>query len=172
MGFQFGVRPSVCYQVDNLIRKFTKRVWQLVHLKRVGLTTDKLRTVYFTMLRPLLEYSCVVCHSMLTAELSGKLESAQRRALRIIYGFDESYEVILNKNIIEKLQTRRERFVMNFIRKNATNRRFSGDWFPLRQFEENERQLRERQQYIEFNSRTERLYNSPLFAYRRLLNSI
>ena len=103
--------------------------------------------------------------------MTAKLESAQRRALRIIYGFEASYEEILATNGIEKLTTRRERFVRNFVKKSVNNPRFRRTWFPVREFEEDERILRGRKQYIEYNCRTERLYNSPLFAFRRLLNS-
>ena len=46
-------------------------------------TTD-LVTVYVTLVRPLLEYGCIVWHFSLPLCLSDRLESIQKRALRII----------------------------------------------------------------------------------------
>ena len=41
--------------------------------------------VFLSFVRPLLEYACPVLHSQLSSELSDKIESVQKRSLRIIY---------------------------------------------------------------------------------------
>ena len=52
----------------------------------------------------------------------------------------------------------------NFATKAAANPRF--DWFPLR----TGRSGRHGETYKEFPARTDRLFNSPLFYFRRRLN--
>lgn len=47
--------------------------------------------IYKTLVRPCFDYSCVVYHSLLTKNLSEKLEKQQRIILKMIYGFDVSY---------------------------------------------------------------------------------
>ena len=54
----------------------------------------------------------------------------------------------------------------NFADKLAKNDNYS-DLLPVN---EQERFTRNRKQYKELHARTDRLYNSPLFAIRRLLN--
>ena len=92
----------------------------------------------------------------------------QSRALKIIYGFDLSYEEILEMSGIETLWTRRERLLDKFIVKLTKNPRFSEDWLPQKKFHHLD--LRTELIYQEKYARTERLYRSPKYFIRRRLN--
>ena len=51
---------------------------------RSGLTTDDFTLYYQSVIRSALEYACPVWHSSLSAAQIDRIESVQRRALRII----------------------------------------------------------------------------------------
>ena len=63
----------------------TKEITYLRVLRRNGVSSPHLLQVYFTLVRPLLEYYCPVWHSSLTINLSDKVEWVQKRSMRIIY---------------------------------------------------------------------------------------
>ena len=52
--------------------------------------------------------------------------------------------------------------------KTIDSTRFGSDWFPLSDV--TGVALRSRRKYFESQARTERLFNSPLYSMRRLLN--
>ena len=65
----------------------------------------------------ILEYACVVWHHNLTAQQSDKIESLQKRALRIINGdqvFGMPYDSLLFLSNIERLHQRRADAGMTF----------------------------------------------------------
>ena len=73
--------------VDNIIKKAAKRLYILRVLKRNGLDVDGLKTIFKTLIRSVLQYSCPVWHFSLPAYLSDRIEKIQRRAFRIINPF-------------------------------------------------------------------------------------
>ena len=119
------------------------------------------------MLRSLLDFCSPIYHNMLTLEQSDKLERMQRAALQIIYGFGVSYEDLLNIAGIESLKKRREKAFLKFSNSLAKNPRYAG-WLERN---ENSGRLRNVKKYREHFARSERLYNSPLYAIRRALNA-
>ena len=117
----------------------------------------------------LLEYSSNVFFSMLTGEMTDVLEKCQQKALKIVYGFDVRYDDALIKSGLQRLSVRREKLFENFAMKMSRSVRFSEKWLP--QYDtESQRNLRNTKKYIEFQSKTTRLYNSPVFKMRRILN--
>ena len=72
MGVLFGTSP------------FLYVFYILCILRCSNVSTSDLVTVYVTLIRPLLEYGCIVWHFSLPLCLSDRLESIQKRALRII----------------------------------------------------------------------------------------
>ena len=91
LGVIFNNKPTVNAHVQHLKCKFTKSLWVLIHLKRAKICQSELVKIYSAMLRPLLEYCAPLFHPMITSELSEMLESLQKRALRIIFGFNKDY---------------------------------------------------------------------------------
>ena len=65
-------------------------------------------TVYVTYIRPLLEYGAPVYHAGLTAQQARQIERVQMRALKIIGGYDSSYQQLLQLFKLETLANRRE----------------------------------------------------------------
>jgi len=71
--------------VNSICAKVAPRLYYLTQLRRAGLSSDELSYFYLMVFRPVLKYGCAVWHHGLTVAQSQKLESLQKRALRIIH---------------------------------------------------------------------------------------
>ena len=126
-----------------------------------------LRKLYTGMVRSVIGYSSVTYGPMLTKFQDHELENIQKRCLRIMYGYDKSYIDLLRESGLETLKVRRENALPRFV-KNAINNPVYSSWFQENQ---NPRQSqRNPRKYEEKFARSNRLYNSPLYTARRLLN--
>ena len=68
---------------------------------------------------------------------------------------------------LETLEKRREKALLKFAQKASSNPQFM-DWFPRNNNRSSQRTGKE---FEEKFARSDRLYNSPLFAMRRALNN-
>ena len=170
LGFIFGSKPTVSYQVESLVKKFNKSIWSLFHLRKAKMNENVLTSVYTSMLRPILEYSSNVYHSMLTGNDTRRLESCQRKALRVIFGFEITYEECMKKAGLTSLADRRSELFLKFCSKMSRSERFCNKWLPKKEYGDEQMALRKRKEYIEFNAHTNRLFRSPLLEMRRMLN--
>jgi len=96
--------------IQSIATKVNSRLYYLKLLKRAGLSTDELRSFYCTVIRPVLEYACVVWHHGLTQAQCDLLEALQKRALRIIFGqvvIGMPYRYVLQYSNMESLSHRR-----------------------------------------------------------------
>ena len=86
-----------------------------------------------------------------------------------MYGYQLTYNELLQKAGFESLKTRRDNALRKFADRTVGNPMYER-WFRQN---ENERRNSQRntKQYEEKLARTTRLYNSPLFTIRRHLNS-
>ena len=170
LGFIFGSRPTIDAQFDAISLKFRRRVWILRHLKKSGVPTKDLIKLYQSLVLPVLDYTSIVYHSMLSNTQDQKLESLQKLALRIVYSTTTlSYDELLTKSGLTTLRERRICFIDNFLLK-AINHPIYSKWFTLKVFTHHD--LRKDNIYEEKYARTKCLYQSPLFYYRRRLNHI
>ena len=118
-------------------------------------------------MRSVLEYSSPVYHSQLNGKLNNLLEKVQKQALKIIFGYQKTYEELLEEAGMEKLEVRRQKAFGKFAEKSLQNEKYSSRWFPKRELV---RLNRHTSPYLEEKAQGSRLYNSPLFAMRRFLN--
>ena len=167
LGFVFNTAADASDQIELLKHKFRARIWTLRELRRHGFSESELLKVYTSMIRPVVEYSSVIYHSMLTAEQTKDLERLQSRALKNIYGYVYSHKKLLEMSGIKTLEERREQACLKFAVKTGNNPRFAS-WFPMRRT--GSRRSSELK-YAEQHARTDRRMNSPLFYYRRILNN-
>ena len=116
-------------------------------------------------IRPTLEYACPTFHPMLTNSMSDDIEMIQKRACKIIFGLNYSYDELVDQEKIDTLYSRREKLTLSFAKKCTNNDRFK-HWFVKRP----ESNLRRSLVYEENYARTERLKKSPVFYMRRALN--
>ena len=162
-------RPSPQAQVEAMVAKFRSRLWSLRYLKKSGTEREDVCRAYVTYLRPVLEYSSVPVHSMLSREQSEIMERQQYRALKLIYGFHLTSAQALEASGLETLEARRQAAVDRFALKVADDPKFQ-QYFPLRP--DSQRRSRVAQIYLEEHARTSRMFNNPFFYMRRRLNQI
>ena len=94
--------------LDSIVPKAAKRLYILHILRCSGVSTSDLVTVLsVTLIRPLLEYGCIVWHFSLPLCLSDRLQSIQKRALGIILPHC-SYAAALEALNLPSLLLRRE----------------------------------------------------------------
>ena len=168
LGFMFGDTPSVRQHVDYMLGKARKKLWILRHVKKAGMSQSDMLKTYLTVIRPTLDYAVPTYHSMLTLEMRDEIESIQKRACRLIFGWESNYDILISNGAIESLEARRECLTVNFAKKASASARFAAEWFPEKEY--GDIGLREERKYKEFFARTERLMKSPLFYMRRALN--
>lgn len=98
--------------VDEICKKANKRLHYLVSLRRAGLSKEDLIVYYKHVIRPVLEYCCVVWHTSLTVQQTEQIEHIQTRAMRII-GTDTVS--------LETLEKRRENQCIKFFNQIQSN---------------------------------------------------
>ena len=172
LGFYFGTNPGLDCHLSHLTKKFRRRLWIIRHLKKAGLPEDDLLAMYKCFLLSLLDYAAVVYHPLLSITQAKHLEDLQASAMRIIYGYKASYAQIMAnlEGKLEPLHERRISLLDRFILKCIENPTINQRWFPRKEFVD--QNLRRELYYKEEYARTDRLYNSPIFFYRRRLNEI
>ena len=170
LGFNFDSRANACGHVEKLVEKFHSRLWTLRFLKRSGLEKQKLLELYNSVLRSTVEYCSVVYHSMIPTYLSDKLETLQRRALKIIYGWHEDIDDIMQIKGIQTLADRRENAVTNFAIKNEHVSKYGKKWF--KETVATERVVRQttRDKYVVPFCRTDRMKANPVVNMTKKLN--
>ena len=170
LGFYFGTRPTVQSHIDEMTKKFRKRLWLIRNLKNAKATQKDLLDSYCSFIRPILDYCSSVYHPMINKTSSDHLEKLQKTALKLIYGFDKSEEKLLEMSGITTLKERRNNQFNKFCLSLHNNRRFKEVWLEDREF--TGPNVRKQKIIKEKQSRTNRLYTSPLYSIRRRLNDI
>ena len=127
-----------------------------------------LRT-FNSIIRPTLEFAAPTFHPMLTGELRDKLESVQKRASKLVFGWGSSYDEIISNGKMKTLDSRREELTANFARKAVKSERF-GSWFKEKIYDGINLRDSTRKKYEEKHARTERLRRSPVYYMTRILN--
>ena len=165
LGIRFSNQLDMEAHVTHIIKSMRSRYWTLRNLKTSGFNTEELVQVYKTMLRPVVEYGCPVFHSSLTDDQDERLERLQDHALKCIFGRELSARRLRGLAGVATLRQRREELVEKFALKCSKDPVFD-HWFPRR----TGRPTRNSDTYMEEKARCERLKNSPLFYFRRVLN--
>ena len=123
--------------------------------------------IYKSIIRPIIEYSVQVYHHLLNKTQKDFVESMQMNSFKTIYGFKTSYSDALEKSGLERLSVRAAGLSEAFATKTSANPSYS-DWFPLKA--DQGYPLRRPLIYEEEFAAENRLFNSPLYRMRRLLN--
>ena len=92
--------------IDYIFKKACKRLYSLRILKKTGVASLNILKVYLTIIRPILEYAVPVWQSI-SGTWSDKLETIQKRALKIIFPSVETYLEALEVAGIDNLADRR-----------------------------------------------------------------
>ena len=119
-----GVYTSKRFKVENvdsIVKNASKRLLFLSQLKRANIPpTDRVR-FYVTCIRSTLLFACQLFHFSFLEYLSFSLESIQKRALKVIIGFDASYNNSLELASPNKLSEQRSELCDSFCRSILAN---------------------------------------------------
>ena len=121
LGFIFSSKPNINAQIDNIVQRAASRSFMLRHLANIHCNKDKLRNVYCSIIRSILEYSSVVYGPLILKYQANRLENVQKKCLRAIYGHKLSYEELLDMSDLA---------IKKFAHKAVTNPQFAHS-FPL-----------------------------------------
>ena len=88
-------------------------------MKRAKVQTKELVEFYVTCIRPVLTYACEVFN--LQEKLKSSLERIQKRAMRIIHGYDTPYDVALELSSLERLSAYRDNLCDDLLLKVSRN---------------------------------------------------
>jgi hypothetical protein len=83
--------------LDHIAKKANKRLYMLLRCKRAGVAKKDMLGIYLALIRPVLEYCCVVWHTTLPKYLHNFLEAIQKRAVRLICGTEPTYDECLQE---------------------------------------------------------------------------
>ena len=92
--------------IDYIVKKSSKKLYYLRLLRRSVVEPENIVNAYLSTIRPVVEYALPIWQSI-PDYLSDRVESIQRRALRIIYPEAESYDQSLRVAKLETLASRR-----------------------------------------------------------------
>ena len=97
--------------ISAICSKAAQRLHFLKQLKRAAMSSTDLVYYYQAVIRPVVEYACVVWHSSITKKQSELIERIQRRAAKIIFGHDSDALTALS---LPLLSDRRELLTKEF----------------------------------------------------------
>ena len=113
LGVMISSDLSWTAHVDYICPTANGRLYFVCMLKRAGASRADLLNFYKASVRSTVEYASAVWHTGMTAEQADRIESVQRRALRIIEP-GLSYQEALASTGLEMLHSRRERMAQAF----------------------------------------------------------
>ena len=166
LGFTFSSKPTVDAHLNTVKKKMRQKYWALRHLKSVGFTEEELVEVYKSVILPVADYCAPAYHSLMTDIQDQEMERAQIGALRAIYGYGPSAHDLRQRAGLETLRARRIEQTDKFAQKCLLNPRFC-HWFPMKT---GRTSSRSGEKYLEVKTKTDRLFNSPVYYMRRRLN--
>ena len=91
-----------------MLNKARKRLWTIRHCKKAGMSEVDLFKIFNVFIRPLVEYAAPTFHPMLNGLMTDQIEQIQKRACKLIFGWDASYDNLVNTGKIVTLKKRRE----------------------------------------------------------------
>ena len=109
--------------VEKIRKKASKRLYFLSQFKRAKVQSKDLLEFYVTCIRPVLTYACEVFNFNLQEKLKSSLERIQKRAMRIIDGYDTPYDVASELSSLERLSAYRDNLCDDFLLKVSVIRR-------------------------------------------------
>ena len=137
--------------IHYMTAKANRRLYMLRLLKRAHADPDTLVNVYFTIIRPVLEYACVVWNYNIPAYLDNEIEMVQKRAMRIICPFAH-YKDALTDLAIQTLAERRAATCKSFFNLIILDKHNLQDYLPARR----NNNLRNNNNFTNFKCKTNR----------------
>jgi hypothetical protein len=154
--------------VNYTVGRVNGILWQLVRLRQLGASREKLLEFYVVKIRSILMFGAVCFHSSLPAHLSRRLELQQRRALVTVLGTDfMSYRRALLVTGLPRLDILREDACLKWAVKAQANPQHAA-LFPIN---ESTVDTRHRRPFSEYNCSGAKFFRSAVPSMVRALNA-
>ena len=88
---------------DSLYKRTISQFFLLLQMKRSGLSDKNLLFMYMSTIRPMISYAAPIWFPGLNVDQQNSSERLQKRAMRIIFGYNITYYDILSQNNISTL---------------------------------------------------------------------
>ena len=155
--------------VQSIEKTHRTKIWILRQLKQAGWDSESITKIYTTSIRSCIEYASNIYYSFLNTGQAQRLENLQKRCLRIIYGWEKTYEDLLNISGLATLRERRDVRMNKFVMKAEANEKLRRAWFKVN---EKEVKTRKRDKYVQETCRTSKQACNPVHFYTERLNRI
>jgi hypothetical protein len=169
LGYHFDTNAGAEAHVRHIEKTAHSKLWIIRNLKKAGARKQDLIQAYTTMIRTSVEYLSVIYHPQLTLGQADRIEKVQERAVRAIVGWNKTYLQALEATGLDRLEVRRISATNKFARSIELNRRFCDKWLTINDCRTS---LRKPKKYKEIICNTNRLRDSPINYYTRILNDI
>ena len=152
-----------------IIKKVNARMQLLRKVWSFGSTKQEMVHLWKTFCLSVLDQSCVVWDSGLTAENRADLERTQKTFTKLVLEEDyETYPKALQALQLETLENRRKTLTLSFVKRSLSDGKFRY-LFPLRR-KPHIMKTRHPNKYKTTHALTERFKNSPIITMQKLLN--
>ena len=121
LGLTLDRKMSMKGHVKKVVRKCSRRIWVLRNLRRNGISEEKCLMVYKAQVRSVIDYAGPVYWPLLCETDCNELERIQSSALKTIYGFDFSYNEVLEKANVRRISERLRKLTEDFVWKEYKN---------------------------------------------------
>ena len=149
--------------VENITKKAAKRLYIIRILKRSGLPEDDLISIYISLIRSILDYTCAVWHTRLPCYLVERIECIRKCFFRIIYP-DLSYQDALDLTECPSLEDNRQKLCFKLFNNLITQPGSKlSHLIPCSRYESHGRLLRSGHKLTSYKCRTDRFKNSWVF---------
>jgi hypothetical protein len=154
--------------VEYTISRINGSLWQLVRLRQLGASKEKMIEFYKVKILTILMFGAVCYHSALPAYLSRRLELQQRRALITVLGSEfKSYRRALLATGLPRLDSLREEACLKWAVKAQANPQHSA-LFPINQSTVD---TRHRRPFSEYKCSGAKFFKSAVPSMVRALNA-
>ena len=155
---------------QNVIKKTNERTQLIRNVIKFGATRTELVHLWIVFCRSVLEQSCAVWHSMLSQENKEDLERMQKIFVKLVLKNKfTTYDTGLLHLNLETLEMRRERLCLKFAKDSMKNNKFTD---IIKESEKlHSMQMRQENEYKVTHANTERLKNSSVIHFQKIMNS-
>jgi hypothetical protein len=145
--------------ISAICSRAAQRLHFLRQLKRAAVSSSDLIYYYQSVIRPVVEYACVVWHSSITKKQSELIERVQYRAAKIIFGYDnDALKALALPSLSDRRELLTKEFFVNLLRPHSCLHHLIPAEFNNEQTEK----LRQVKQFPPPQTRTERFKKSTI----------
>jgi hypothetical protein len=128
LGFMVSSHLDTNFHTESNIKKARARLWAMRSLKVNKVSIDSMIRFYKTMVLPVINFGLAVNGTMMKNYEFKKLERLQRSFLQIIFGYNLSYDGLLNLGGVSRIEDRAKKLFDSFTKSLSKSSLVGGDF--------------------------------------------